>query len=132
MSTPELVQRAVGAYFAANDALDVDAIAALLAPDARMERVPGTPPIAGREAIRHAYAQFLAPFARARWEITRTHVAGNGAAVAYRGTLTARNGRSVTVEGIDTFAIDPEGRIAAICFYWDPTALMALLRGGGG
>ncbi|MGN6814331.1 MAG: nuclear transport factor 2 family protein [Thermomicrobiales bacterium] len=129
MVTQEQIRQAVTAYFAGNNALDADAIGALFTLDARMERVPGTSPATGRAAIRHVYAQLFAGLAEARVTAVHTLIAGNGVAVYYRGELTARRGGEVAVEGIDTFEIDAEGQIAAICFYWDPTPLAALLRG---
>ena len=56
-------------------------------------------------------------------------IAGDGAAVLYRGTLTARSGRSVVMEEINVFALDDAGEIAAISYYWDPAPLIAILQG---
>ena len=129
MVTKEMIQSVVAGYFAANNRLDADAAAELFAPDARMERTPGTPPVEGRETIRQAYRQLLSAFLRSDMTALNTFIAGNGAAVLYRGEFTARNGASAVVEGIDVFEINEAGEIQAIRFYWDPTPLHALLRG---
>ena len=129
MVTQETIQTAITRYFAANNALDADAAADLFAPDAQMHRVPGAPPVEGRETIRHAYRQLLGAFSRADVGAITTFIAGNGAAVLYRGEFTANTGTTVTVEGIDVFAVNEAGQIRAIHFYWDPAPLAAAIQG---
>ncbi len=122
------VQAAIEGYFAANNALDANAVADLFAPDAQMHRVPGRSPTEGREAIRQVYQQLLAAFSRSDVNPMHTFIAGNGAAVLYRGTFTAKTGESVVVEGIDVFEVNEGGQIEAIRFYWDPAPLATVLR----
>ncbi len=129
MVAKEMVQAAVDGYFAANSALDADAVAALFAPDARMYRVPGAPPLEGREGIRQAYRELLGAMARFDAPPIHTYLYGNGAAVLYRGELTAKRGESVATEGIDVFTIDEAGQIEEIRFYFDPVPVYAALRG---
>jgi steroid delta-isomerase len=129
MLEAETIRAAVADYFAANNARDAEAVARLFAAGARMHRVPGAAPVEGREAIRQVFAQLLGAFARVEVEAVQSFIAGDGAAVLYRGTFTARQGRSVEVEGIDVFALNEAGEIAAISYYWDPAPLTTVLQG---
>ncbi|MHB8645472.1 MAG: nuclear transport factor 2 family protein [Thermomicrobiales bacterium] len=128
MIQAEKIRAAVEGYFAANNALDADAVADLFAPDAQMHRVPGTSPTEGREAIRQVYRQLLAAFSQSDVHAVHIFIAGNGAALLYRGMFTAKTGKAVTVEGIDVFEVNEDGQIQAIRFYWDPAPLAAVLR----
>lgn len=127
--TKETIQAAVDGYFAANTALDADAVAALFAPDARMYRVPGTASLEGREGIRQVYRELLGAMARFDAPPIHTYIYGDGAAVLYRGELTAKRGGTVATEGIDVFTINEAGQIAEIRFYFDPAPVYAALRG---
>jgi steroid delta-isomerase len=129
MVSTALIQDAVERYFAANAALDAAAVARLFAPDARMYRVPGEAPLVGREAIGQVYHQLLAAIARFDAPPARIFIQGDGAAVLYRGQLTAQRGGTVAVEGINVYAVDEAGLIAEIRYYWDPTPVYAVLRG---
>jgi uncharacterized protein (TIGR02246 family) len=128
MVQAEMIRTAVDGYFAANNALDADAVARLFSVDARMHRVPGTAPIEGRETIRQIYGHLLSAFARSEVEAVQTFIAGNGAAVLYRGKFTARSGGAIALEGINVFGINEQGEIQAITYYWDPAPLTALLQ----
>ncbi len=123
-----MIRAAIDGYFAANNALDAEAVARLFAADARMHRVPGTAPIEGRETIRQIYGQLLGAFSRSDVQAVQTFIAGTGAAVLYRGEFTARSGRSIILEGINVFAINEGGEIQVISYYWDSAPLTALLQ----
>lgn len=129
MVAKEMIQSAIAGYFAANNMLDADAIAELFASNARMERVPGTSPIEGKEAIRQAYRQLFSTFSQSDVTAINTFIFGNGAAILYRGEFTAKSGKSAAVEGIDVFEINEAGQIQAIRFYWDPAPLYVILQG---
>lgn len=128
MVVKETIQTAITSYFAANNALDANAVAELFAPDARMERVPAIPPVEGQETIREAYRPLFNVFSRSDVTAVNTFIFGNGAAVLYHGEFTAKNGPSAAMEGIDGFEINEAGQIQAIRFYWDSAPLYALLQ----
>jgi hypothetical protein len=52
-------------------------------------------------------------------------LATSGAAVKWPGRGRAKNGRSVEFEGIDVFALDPDGRIRSLHAYWDAAPFLA-------
>ncbi len=95
MVAKETIQTAITSYFAANNALDANAVAELFAPDARMERVPGIPPVEGQETIRKAYRQLFNVFSRSDVTAVNTFIFGNGAAVLYHGEFTAKKDRQL-------------------------------------
>lgn len=129
MVQTETIRAAIAAYFAANNAGDAEAVARLFAVDAQAHRVPGSAPVAGREAIRQLYAHLLGTYARVEAQVVQSFISGNGAAVLYRGTFTARSGKSAVVDGINVYAFTEAGEIAAISYYWDPAPLTAVLQG---
>lgn len=128
MTSTAMIQAAIDRYFAANTALDAEAVASLFAADARMYRVPGEAPLEGREAIRQVYRQLLDAIARFDAPPAHTYIQGNGAAVLYRGQLTAKRGGTVAIEGINVYAVDEAGLISEIRYYWDPAPVYAVLR----
>lgn len=129
MVAPGVIHSSVAAYFAATNSLDVEAYVNGFAPDGEMHSPPGSPPIAGHEAIRQMAQRLFAPYQAIRATIERVIVSGNGAAVVYTASFTAHNGRTATVEGIDVFEIYDDGKIKVARYYWDPTPLRALLQG---
>ncbi len=128
MVTQEVIQAAITAYFAANNALDVDAFADAFALNACMYNPVGTPPITGQDAIRQAAQHFMAPYHGMNATMDRLFISGNGAAVLYTAHITVKNGRTASVEGIDVFEVNDEGKIQVIRYYWDPSPVLALLR----
>jgi steroid delta-isomerase len=129
MVQAETIRAAIAAYFAANNAGDAEAVARLFAADARAHRVPGGAPVEGREAVRQLYAQLLGAYARVEAQVVQSFIAGNGAAVLYRGTFTARSGKAAVVDGINVYTFTEAGEIAEINYYWDPAPLGAISQG---
>jgi uncharacterized protein (TIGR02246 family) len=129
MIAQDVIQQAIRAYFETVCALDAAACAQLFAADARMYNPPGAPPTEGREAIQHALEPLFGACQRLTAEPVQTFINGNGAAVLYRGELTAKAGATVPFEGIDVFEVDATGLIQEIRYYWDPGPVMAALRG---
>ena len=127
MVSSAVIQSTVAAYFAATNSLDVDTYVNVFAPDGVMHSPPGSPPIAGQEAIRQVAQRLFAPYQAIRATTERVIVSGNGAAVLYTAHFTAHNGRTATVEGIDVFEVTDDGTIAVARYYWDPSPLHALL-----
>lgn len=129
MVTKEMIQAAVDQYLVAVDSLDPDAYAATFAADAAFYDPPGHPPLVGREAIRQSVARSFGALRLARTTVAQVNIAGESVAFAYQSVLTARNGRTVTVAGIDTFEINAHGLIQVARFYWDPAPLRVALLG---
>ncbi len=122
------IQEAINTYFDANNALDVDGFVDAFAPNASMYNNPGAPPITSQDAIRQMAQRFMAPYSQMNATQDRVFIWGNGAAVLYTAQLTAKNGRTASVQGIDIFEVNDQGKIQVIRYYWDPTPLVAILR----
>ena len=129
MIDKDLIRAAVDRYLAAVDGLDPDAYAALFAPDAAFLDPPGQPALVGREAIRQRVMRSIGGLREAHTTVDQVFIAGDSAAYAYQSRLTAKNGRSATLAGIDAFEFNDEGLIQVARFYWDPTPLRALFQG---
>lgn len=129
MVTKAMIQAAVDHYLEAVDSLDADGYAATFAIDAAFYDPPGQPPLVGREAIRQSVARSFGGLRQAHTTVIQVSIAGDSVAFAYQSLLTAKNGRSVTVAGIDTFEINADGLIQVARYYWDPAALRAAMQG---
>jgi steroid delta-isomerase-like uncharacterized protein len=138
VATPEQIVTANHATFAAWNAHDPDAVAAIFADDAVIRDVGSPePPVRGRAAIRDRVADLMAAFpdlelrqldlvvgedANAdRWEFTGTH----------RGEFLgmAATGRSIRVEGATFSRFDEHGLVVEDVNFWDVPGLLAQLGG---
>jgi steroid Delta-isomerase len=128
MISQESIRAAITTYMAANNARDVEGFINIFAADASLYNVAETSPITGRDAVLQVAQQSLVPYQEVSAMIERFFIAGNGAAVFYTGHLTAQNGRTAPIEGIDVFEINDEGKIQSLRFYLDPTLVAALFH----
>ena len=126
MIAPEVIHATITSYFAANNARDVEAFVSVFATDAALYNISENSPIIGHEAIRQATQQLLDPYSELDATINRIFTSDNGAAVFYTAHLITKNGRSATVEGIDVFEMNEDGKIQAIRYYIDVAAALAL------
>ena len=129
MPSKEAIQSAVAAYFGAISAMDANAFAEAFAPDAVSNDPVGTPPYEGQDAIRQFAQGMFAPCERAALTANQVFVAGDSAALTWTGQLTAKNGKSVTFEGIDVVRVNDQGKIQTLHAYWDPAPVLAVLQG---
>jgi steroid delta-isomerase len=128
MVSQEVILKTITAYFAANNALDVEGFVNAFAPDATLYNAGEVSPVSGQKAVRHVAEQSLLPFQKMEVQIERTFIAGNGAAVFYTGFITAKNGKRAQAAGIDVFEINDDGKIQSLRFYFDPAPIMALFE----
>lgn len=88
----------------------------------------GQPPAAPTPSALRAFFNGVAGgFARIEMKPEQIFIVGNEAAVKWAVRGTGKNGRAVTFEGIDFFAVNDEGKIQTVKAYWDPAAMMAEL-----
>jgi steroid delta-isomerase len=125
--SPEIVSRAVKAYFAAIRARDEHAWVNTFAKDAVSHDPMGSTPITGHQKL----AEFFQSIAGAFLEVTliedQVFISGNGAAVKWTGSGTSKQGKQVNFEGIDVFEINEDGKIQTLQAYWNPTEMVAQL-----
>jgi steroid Delta-isomerase len=129
MVSQEVILKTITAYFAANNALDVEGFVNAFASDAVLYNAGEVSPISGQEAVRQVAEQSLIPFQKMEVQIERIFIMGSGAAVFYTGSITAKNGRKAQAAGIDVFEINDDGKIQSIRFYFDPAPIAALFLG---
>ena len=118
----------VDRYFAAWRALDPTAWTACFAPDAISHEPYGATPVQGQAALKTLFHSIASALQEVSIRAEEIHVAHNRAAVLFRGQGTGRNGKPVTVEGIDVFEFNDAGQIQNLWAYWDPNAVLAKLR----
>jgi steroid delta-isomerase len=119
MATPEQMTAAVHGYVDAFDKGDPEAVVALFAPDAIVEDPIGTPPKVGHDAIREFYAASMQTGAKLRLE-GPIRLATDYAAFAFQVELTME-GKSLTVDVIDTFKFNADGKVTEMRAYFGPS-----------
>jgi steroid delta-isomerase len=125
--SPSTVKKVVMAYFAATRAMDLEAWLATFAEDVVSYDPVGTPPATGHRGLRQFWEMVGGAFETFGLTEEAIFVAGNGAAVKWRGNGVGKNGREVTFEGIDVFEVNGQGKIQKMYGYWDPAPVMAEL-----
>ena len=125
--SPEVVSKAVKAYFAALRAMDQQAWVNTFAEDAIDYDPVGAPPIEGHQRLGEFFQTITAAFKE--FGLTEDHVfiAGNGAAVKWTGRGISKQGKKVHFEGIDVLEVNEAGKIQTLHAYWNPAEMVAQL-----
>jgi len=130
MASKEMIESAVKSYLGAIAAMDANAFADAFAPDGVSNDPVGTPAHKGHDAIRSFLQGILDASDTVSLNPDHVFVAGDSAALKWTGQLTAKNGRSVTFEGIDVIQVNDQGKIQTLYAYWDPAPVMAVMQAG--
>jgi ketosteroid isomerase-like protein len=101
LNTSQLIQR----IYAADEALDVDAFVALLAPDVQF-RLGSNPPVKGRETVRQVIANFFATIQKLKHHLIEVWEHGNTIVFQAEVTYTRKDGSQVTLPYIDVLELD--------------------------
>lgn len=125
--SPEVVSKAVKAYFAAIRAMDQEAWVNSFAEDAITYDPVGAPPTAGHQKLREFFQTITAAFKEVGLTEDEIFIAGNGAAVRWSGRGISKQGRKVHFEGIDVFEVNEAGKIQSVHAYWNPAEMVAQL-----
>ncbi len=125
--SPEIVSKAVKAYFEALRAMDIPAIVNTFAEDAIDYDPVGAPPIEGHQKIKEFFETITAAFEEVGLTEDQVFVAGNGAAVKWTGRGTSKQGKKVKFEGIDVIEVNEAGEIQTLHAYWNPAEMVAQL-----
>ena len=121
--SPEVISKAVRAYFAAIRAMDQEAWVDTFAENAITYDPVGTPPIEGHQKLGEFFQSLTAAFKEVSLIEDQIFVAGNGAAVKWTGRGISKQGRKVRFEGIDVFEVNEAGKIQTIHAYWNPAEI---------
>lgn len=125
--SPEVVSKAIKAYFAAIRAMDIPAIVNTFAEDAVSHDPVGAQPIEGHQKLTEFFQSITAAFKEVGLTEDQVFVAGNGAAVKWTGSGTSKQGRKVRFEGIDVIEVNESGKIQRLYAYWNPAEMVAQL-----
>jgi steroid delta-isomerase len=125
--SPELVSRAVRAYFEATRAMDGEAWVNTFATDAISYDPVGAPPMAGHKSLSEFFQSITGAFKQVGLTEEQVFIAANCAAVKWTGRGVSKQGRKVHFEGIDVFEVNEEGKIQTLHAYWNPAEMMGQL-----
>ena len=125
--SPEVVAKAVKAYFAALRAMDQQAWVNTFAEDAVSYDPVGAPAINGHQSLGEFFQTITAAFKEVGLTENDVFITGNNAAVKWTGKGTSKQGRAVHFEGIDVFSINEAGKIETLHAYWNPAEMVAQL-----
>jgi steroid Delta-isomerase len=125
--SPEVVSKAVKAYFAAIRAMDQQAWVNTFAEEAVSYDPVGAAPTRGHQRLGEFFQTITAAFKEVGLTEDDVFVAGNGAAVKWSGRGISKQGRKVHFEGIDVFEVNEAGKIQTLHAYWNPAEMVAQL-----
>ena len=125
--SPEVVSKAVRAYFEAIRAMDQGAWVNTFAEDAVSYDPVGALPIKGHEKLGEFFQTITAAFKEVGITEDQIFVAGTGAAVKWTGRGVSKQGRKVHFEGIDIFDVNESGKIQTLHAYWNPAEMLGQL-----
>jgi steroid delta-isomerase len=125
--SPEVISKAVKAYFAALRAMDQNAWVNTFAEDAISYDPVGAQPIIGHQKLGEFFQTITAAFKEVGLTEDEVFVAGNGAAVKWSGRGISKRGRKVHFEGIDVIEVNEAGKIQTLHAYWNPAEMVAQL-----
>jgi steroid delta-isomerase len=125
--SPEVVSKAVKAYFAAIRAMDERAWVNTFAEDAISYDPVGAPPTKGHDKLAEFFQTITAAFKEVGLTEDNVFIAGNGAAVKWTGRGISKAGNKVHFEGIDVFGVNEAGKIETLHAYWNPAEMVAQL-----
>lgn len=125
--SPEVVSRAVRAYFEALRAMDQQAWVNTFADDAISHDPVGALPMQGHEKLGEFFQSITAAFKEVGLTEDQIFIAGSGAAVKWTGRGISKQGRKVHFEGIDVFEISESGKIQTLHAYWNPAEMLGQL-----
>ena len=125
--SPEVVSRAVRAYFEATRAMDQEAWVNTFAEDAVSYDPVGAPPTTGHHKLGEFFQTITASFKQVGLTEDQIFVAGNGAAVKWTGRGVSKQGRKVHFEGIDIFEVNESGKIQTLHAFWNPAEMLGQL-----
>ena len=118
MVSKQTVQAAINTYVAGVESMDVERAFNAFAPDGAMH-YPGAGRLQG-DALREFGQHFFGALTNASLSMEQPFIVDNRAAATFTLRITAKNGRSVTAEGIDVFEISDDGKVQNVWAYYDP------------
>jgi steroid Delta-isomerase len=122
--SPEVVSRAVKAYFAAVRAMDQQAWVNTFSEDGISYDPVGAPPTKGHQKLGEFFESLAGAFREVSMSEDQVFISGNSAAVKWTGRGISKQGRNVIFEGIDVFEVNEDGKILTVHGYWNPAEMV--------
>jgi steroid delta-isomerase len=118
MLTPEYMKQIVDRYLAAINDGDMQAVMTIYADDAAVEDPAGTEPKRGDDILEFYTNAFSGG---AKVELTGpVRISAKAAAFPFRAEINQQGGQIVTVEVIDIFEFDPDGKVSKMTAHFGP------------
>lgn len=118
MPTADDLHSLVASYAATVNSRDIEAYVAQFTEDAvQADPVGGTPNV-GHDAIRTFWTQTIEGSQGIDFETFGVHSSGSAVAFNFKVTVALEGATSV-IEGIESFEVADDGRIAYVRAYWD-------------
>lgn len=114
MPSPEQIKAATEAYVASFVNKDRDAFLSALADDVTQEDPVGSPVNRGRDALAGFWDTLFSTCERIEFDARETYVAGDAAALVFTIVQHLKDGGTATIDGVDVFRVDDDGKITAI------------------
>ena len=118
MPTADELHRLVASYAATVNSRDIDAYVAQFTEDAVQADPIGNPPNVGHDAIRAFWTQTIEGSQGINFETSGVHSSGQTVAFNFK-VAVSLDGSTMHIEGIETFEVAEDGRIAYVRAYWD-------------
>lgn len=125
--SPEVISKAVRAYFEAIRAMDQQAWVDTFAEDAVSYDPVGALPTKGHQKLGEFFQTITAAFKEVGLTEDYVFVAGTGAAVKWTGRGISQQGHKVHFEGIDVFEVNEVGKIQTLHAFWNPAEMLGQL-----
>jgi steroid delta-isomerase len=114
MATSEQVRAAVEGYVQSFVSADRDRFLAVLAPDIVQEEPAGSAPNQGVDALARFWEGLWSNLDSIEFQSREVYVVNDEAALVFTIVQHPKAGGQVTIDGVDTFRVDEQGRIAHI------------------
>lgn len=114
MPTPEQVRGAVQTYVRSFVDADKQAFLDVLADDVTQEDPVGSPVNRGKDALGGFFDGLFEICERIEFDDREAYVAADQAALVFTIVQHRKDGTSLTIDGVDVFEVDDDGRIASV------------------
>ncbi|MGO8872597.1 MAG: nuclear transport factor 2 family protein [Acidimicrobiales bacterium] len=122
MPTPSELRRCIDVYVDAVNGRDPWGIAALFAENALQADPASNPPNVGREAIAAFFEAGISASDTWTFVATAVHTCADHVAIDFAITVETA-GSTMTIDGIEVFAVDDDGLFSSVHAYWDDADL---------
>lgn len=114
MATADQVRAAVDGYVQSFVTADKTRFLGVLAPDVVQEEPAGSSPNRGVDALGGFWDLLWSSVDSIEFQSREVYVAGDEAALVFTIVQHPKAGGRVTIDGVDTFRVDDQGRIAKV------------------